>query len=206
MEVVEHIPTLTAFQKKGQFKAGDMFWTSNPSSRDGEYWPHFDEWLILMRKHYPRVGIYLDVSYVGTVKRHQPLRPAQHGNIKAVVFSLSKPFGVYKHRIGGFYSRRPSGIFAANKWFNNLFSVRLGHELMQRHAVDDLPKRYAWAQERAIKQLQAEGHLPQDAEAANVVLLARSTTGPAEFKRADGYYRYCIKPTIEQIVNQGDTR
>lgn len=167
----------------GDFRRGDRFFVSDPSGIDGEYWEHFDGFARLLNAMYPYVGIVLDVSYVGTVQRHRRLIAARHPNVAAVAFSLSKPFGVYGHRLGGCFSRRPMGSLHGNRWFKNYFSIELGRRLLERYAVDDLPRRYApaqaWALERAIQ----AGLLPAETVPANVVLLAVSHDGPAEYRR-----------------------
>jgi hypothetical protein len=199
MEVVEHRRNLSEVNGY-DFSPTDMFWVSNPSAIDGEYWDELDEWLITMERRHPQVRIYLDVTYIGAVRIHRPLYPARHPNIAAVIFSLSKPMGVYYHRIGGVFSRRPVGTLWGNAWFKNLFSIELGRVLMERYTVDDLPRRYAPVQAEAVRRLITDGTLPSEANPSNVVLLARSPIGTKEYQRAEGNYRFCLTPTILNLI------
>jgi hypothetical protein len=179
-----------------------MFFISNPSALDGEYWKGFDAFAETLRAYYPKVGIVLDVSYVGTVQRHVLMSASRHPNVRAVVFSLSKPFGVYHHRIGGCFSREPVGTLYGNQWFKNVFSIELGQKLMESYPVDALPKKYAAAQQATIaKAIKAE-LMSADTLPSNVVLLARSSTGPVEYRRASGHYRYCLSPGFDAWIKE----
>jgi hypothetical protein len=197
IEVVIHDPDLEKLVQSCRFMPGDLFFVSNPSAIDGEYRKDFDAFALTMRAYYPSVGIVLDVSYVGTVQRHRLLWASRHPNIRAVVFSLSKPFGVYNHRIGGCFSRQEVGTLYGNRWFKNHFSIELGRQLMEKYAVDALPKKYAAAQQAVIEKGVEAGVLPAETIPCNVVLLARSAAGPAEFLRAPGHYRYCLTPGFD---------
>lgn len=128
---------------------GDQFYISQPSAIDGNVWEDFDAFARALNEARPSAQIMLDLTYVGCVAR--PFRvKADHPNVAAVFFSLSKPFGVYYHRIGGCLSREPYDGLYGNKWFKNLLSLGLGTELMKRHGVHDLPRKYQPLQERAI--------------------------------------------------------
>lgn len=181
----------------GDFRRGDLCFISNPSAVDGEYWEGFDGFARTLQAYYPFVGIVLDVSYQGTVQRHRPIEASRHPNVRAVVFSLSKPFGVYGHRVGGCFSRQEIGTLYGNKWFKNYFSIELGRSLMERYPVDALPKKYAAGQRAVIERAIASARLPAEAVPSNVVLLARSALGDAEYRRAPGTYRYCLTPGLE---------
>ena len=75
----------------------------------------------------------------------------------AVIFSLSKPFGVYYHRIGGVLTRAEVPTLRGHLWFKNLFSLHLGERLMAAHGARELPARYAALQQRALNRAIASG-------------------------------------------------
>lgn len=178
----------------------ELFFVSLPSAIDGEYWPDFDEFCETLARWNPEINIVVDVTYVGAAKKLQPLHLSRYPNVSAVVFSLSKPFGVYYHRIGGVVSRQPIETLWGNLWFKNLFSLQLGTELMRRYPVEYLPNRYAAVQRQAISDAIVRGELPADTQASNVVLLARSATGVSDMRRAPDKYRYCLTPDMARTI------
>lgn len=184
------------------YEHGDIFWVSMPSALDGEYWNEFTVWLSQMQLHHPDVKIYVDATYVGAVRSSQPFFAYEYPNVEAVVFSLSKPFGgTFYHRIGGAFSRSPiKTLMPVTKWFKDVSALVLGARLLERYRVNEIPKRYTLLQQDAIKIAKDAGQLPSDAVASNVVILARSSEGPEEFRRADGYYRYCLTPIMTKLM------
>jgi histidinol-phosphate/aromatic aminotransferase/cobyric acid decarboxylase-like protein len=202
MSVIAHPRSIEA-AKSRRFRPGDVFWISHPSAIDGEYWDGLDGWLSEMSRRHPKVRVFLDVTYQGAVKRVHRLSPAAHPNVAAVVFSLSKPFGVYYHRVGGVFCREPVESLWGNLWFKNLFSIHLGLELMRRHSVSDLAHRYASTQEKIHRDLVAAGTLPPQSIPSNVVLLARNGTGQEAHRRAEGHYRFCLSPAMDKLINGG---
>lgn len=186
------------------FGDNDVFWISNPSSIHGDYWDELDTFLARMDEHNPDVEIYLDVTYQGCVSRLRPQDFSVHPNVRAVVFSLSKPFGVYYHRIGGVYARSPIDSLYGNRWFKNLFSIKLGEALMSAYAVDELPKLYAGLQAEMVAQLIERGELPPNAEPCNIILLARASGAVdqrfEEFYRGEGFHRFCLTPSLSAVA------
>jgi hypothetical protein len=182
----------------------DVWWISDPSSIDGDHWPALPQFLDALGRCWPRVRVFVDMIYIGCVRELSPISPSRHPNVAAVVFSLSKPFGVYRHRIGGVYSRQPIRSLEGNRWFNNIFSVELADALMARYAVTEIPRRYAVIQARIVDALRGAGALPAEAVPCNVLLLARSPTGDPAFARVAGeHYRYCLTPELDAAVRGG---
>jgi hypothetical protein len=196
--------------RTGDFSSGDQFWISNPSAIDGCAWPELDAFIDAMRAHAPGVRIFLDATYIGATKTKVVMEPARHTNVAAVVFSLSKPMGVYYHRVGGCMSRTPIGTLWGNLWFKNLFSLKLGTALMKKYGVTELPSKYAAIQARVLEAGIAQGLAPAEARASDVVLLAHAKlTGEsakrwAELERAPGAQRFCLTPGMDEIVNGSD--
>jgi hypothetical protein len=206
MQVLVHPRSVDA-ARSGDFADGDQFWISNPSAIDGCVWPELDAFIDAMRAHAPGVRVFLDATYVGATKTKVAMELARHANVAAVVFSLSKPMGVYYHRVGGCLSRAPIGTLWGNLWFKNLFSLKLGTALMKKHAVTELPSKYAAVQARVLEAGIAKGLAPAEARASDVVLLAHAKLADesakrwTELERAPGAQRFCLTPGMDEIVN-----
>ncbi len=128
----------------------DQFYISQPSAVDGMVWDEFEFFAAELARKQPTAELMLDLSYVGCVARQFTVN-ANHPNVAAIFLSLSKPAGVYYHRIGGMFSRREYlGLFG-NKWFKNLTALSIGTEFMTRFSVHELPRKYYPIQQRAIE-------------------------------------------------------
>jgi hypothetical protein len=95
-----------------------------------------------------------------------------------VVWSLSKPFGVYYHCIGGLIARAEIPTLRGHHWFKNLFSVQLGERLMAAHPAGELPARYRDRQHEALERTRAAGLVAADARPSDVVMLAHASWTP----------------------------
>jgi hypothetical protein len=194
-----------------QVGARHQFYISQPSAIDGNVWADFDAFAAALYRQQPQADLMLDLTYVGCVARPFAVS-AQSPNVQAIFFSLSKPMGVYYHRIGGLLSRREYPGLFGNKWFKNLLSLRLGTALMQRYGVHALPARYA-ALGQAPAIARARKTLGLDLQAADVFLLATGAKPEDENNITDlqSYLlrggageeklRLCLTPTIAQLVN-----
>jgi hypothetical protein len=203
MQVVTHERSADA--ARHVYDDGDQFWISNPSAIDGNVWTGFDAFVEEMRARNPGVRIFLDVTYVGATKTPVRLEPARHPNVAATIFSLSKPFGVYYHRIGGVVSREPIATLHGSLWFKNLLSLKIGETLMTRFGPTDLPRQYAYLQEHVLARAKAAGRAPASARTSEVVLLAHAGEGAVEFRRAPGRYRFCLQDGMERML-KGELR
>ena len=153
----------------GAIDRGGMFWISQPSAIDGLVWPHFDDFALKLAETQPTAQLVPDLTYVGSVARAfrvELTAPIIH----AIVFSHSKPFGGYYHRIGGVLARRERPSLFGNRWFKNLLSLAWGTEMMRRHGVHELPRRYRPVQEEAARRCGEA--LGIELKAADVSLLA----------------------------------
>jgi hypothetical protein len=146
-----------------------QFWISQPSAIDGTVWPHFDAFAAALAEARPTAELVPDLTYVGSVARDYRIALTAP-NIQALVISHSKPFGGYYHRVGGVLARRERPSLFGNRWFKNLLSLAWGTEMMRRHAVHHLPRRYRPVQEEAAKRCGVA--LGIDLQAADVSLLA----------------------------------
>ncbi|MET1110737.1 MAG: hypothetical protein ABWX67_04330 [Allosphingosinicella sp.] len=131
-----------------------QFWISQPSAIDGGIWPHFEAFAAAVAETGRGARLIPDLTYVGSVARDYRIAldsPA----IPSVVISHSKPFGGYYHRVGGVLARREHPSLFGNKWFKNLLSLAWGTEMMDRHGVFDLPRKYRPVQEEAVRRVAA---------------------------------------------------
>ena len=187
--------------------ADAQVWISQPSSIDGEIWPHFDEFMGTMAAMRPDVQIIPDLSYVGSVA-HPYQIVLDYDNVPAFVISQSKPFGGYYHRCGGVFSRSERGTLFGNRWFKNLTSLAWGVEMMKAHAVHDLPRRYRAQQERATRligrRLGIEGLAPAG---VSVLATAPVPVDPSPLLSAlirgvgdDRQLRVCVTPTMTRLI------
>ena len=146
-----------------------QFWISQPSAIDGMVWPHFEAFAAALAGARPTAELVPDLTYVGSVARDYSIS-LDAPNIGSIVFSHSKPFGGYYHRVGGVLARRERPSLFGNRWFKNLLSLAWGTEMMRRHDVYALPRRYRPAQEEAARRCGKA--LGIELQAADVSLLA----------------------------------
>ena len=177
---------------------GDVFWISQPSAIDGNVWPGFDAFLAWMRECMEGTRVVVDLTYVGAVASEHRIH-VDHPSVQALVFSLSKPFGVYYHRIGGLLARAEVPTLQGHLWFKNLFSVHLGERLLRTHPARDLPARYAGLQRETLARAVRAGEVPPGTRPSDVVLLAHAPGPAGEFAgyaRGDGL-RFCLSPGMD---------
>ena len=187
---------------------GAQFWLSQPSAIDGAVWEPFGEFLALMAAEAPHAAVIPDLSYVGSVARAFEV-PLDFANVPAFVVSQSKPFGGYYHRVGGVFARAEWPSLFGNKWFKNLQSLAWGLEMMARHDVFALPRRYRAVQEAACAQV-AERLGVAGLAAADVGLLgvapAPADAAPlvASVLRGSGrerVVRLCLTPAMTVLID-----
>ncbi|MGZ8286621.1 MAG: hypothetical protein ACXW27_06240 [Allosphingosinicella sp.] len=185
-----------------------QFWISQPSAIDGMVWPHFEAFVAATAEAGRGARIVPDLTYVGSVAREYRIAldsPA----IPAVVISHSKPFGGYYHRVGGILARREHPSLFGNKWFKNLLSLAWGTEMMRRHAVFDLPRKYRPVQEEATHRVAAllglDGLVPAD-----VLLLATAEphdrlppllANVLRGSPAERVVRLCLTPAMTCLID-----
>jgi len=187
-----------------------LFCLSQPSAIDGNIWHDANAFLAALsaRSEMPRV--IMDMTYVGAI----PAPPEEKFDlncpaIRHVVFSLSKPFGVYYDRIGGVFCRETDlGLFG-NMWFKNLMALQLGCVLMERHDVFDLPAKYRALQ--ATQTLLTGTALQASLKPADVFLLATGLPAPgmepamADYLRRppddpEACLRVCLTPGMAKAI------
>src|SRR6185436_11758135 len=104
-----------------------VWFISNPSARDGNVLPDRLIADLLDAGH----RVVYDLAYLGTTDRCE--FDLRHEGIDAALVSLSKPYGLFSHRIGLSLFRRPVPSLIANElWFKNIFGLKLATEVLTR--------------------------------------------------------------------------
>ena len=185
----------------------DQFYISQPSGVDGIVWDEFDSFALAMHRKAPSAELMLDLSYVGCVAKEFVVN-ADHPNIGAIFLSLSKPAGVYYHRIGGMVSRKEYPGLFGNKWFKNLSSLSIGTEFMSRFGVHELPRKYSPVQQLVIRQVNQS--LGLELIAADIFLLGvgKPSNFPSDLERyllrgskGEQKVRVCLTPLMAHTIN-----
>jgi hypothetical protein len=194
-------------QVPAQLPPHGQFWISQPSAIDGTVWPHFEAFASAMAANAPGVALFPDLTYVGSVAR--PYRIVlDTPNVPAVVISHSKPFGGYYLRVGGVLARTESASLFGNRWFKNLQSLAWGVEMMDRHDVFALPRRYRPIQETVCAQIAARLGVV-GLQPADVTLLATAPvpTEPSPLIQSvlrgggrDRCVRLCLTPAMAAAI------
>ncbi|MEZ5681102.1 MAG: hypothetical protein R3E14_07355 [Erythrobacter sp.] len=174
-----------------------QFWISQPSAIDGAVWQHFDSFARGLAETRPDIALVPDLTYVGNVARAFEIA-LDLPNVAHLVFSHSKPFGGYYHRVGGVFAREECPSLFGNKWFKNLLSLAWGSAMMDRFDVRELPRRYAGAQAEAVRRigqlLGVQGLVPAD-----VCLLATAPVQETDSPLIQTLHRGCEKERVVRI-------
>lgn len=176
-----------------------LFFISAPSAIDGNVWSEFNEFISKM----PENTVVVDVTYVGAIgpgfEKFNLNQPA----VRAVVFSLSKPFGAYYDRIGGVFMRQEDlGLFG-NRWFKGLTGLRLGTRLMQDNDVFAMHRLYSPLQTSKAKEVGIA--LGIALTPSDVFILAHATSSATygeigEYLNRAGSVRICLTPGMAGAI------
>lgn len=163
---------------------GEMWFVSNPSALDGN-WVSDEIW-----DEFTSSGnqIVYDAAYAGLT--HGRTVDVSSPNIRAVLTSPSKQFGVFRYRNTGVaYSRDPVSSMYGTKWFKDVPALLDTLKLYETFSMSDLPQTYRPVQKiicQALSEL-AEG----ETTPSDVLLLAhgQKLRQPTmqKFKRANGF-------------------
>ncbi len=185
----------------------EQFYISQPSAIDGFVWEDFDDFAAELNRRVPTAEIMLDLSYVGCVAREFIVK-AYFPNVAAIFLSLSKPAGVYYHRIGGVYARKEYlGLFG-NKWFKNIASLAIGTSFMSQFGVHELPRKYRAVQKCVIEHINHQLRLAL--QPADIVLLGvgEASASPSDIERyllrgpkGEQKVRVCLTPLMAHTIN-----
>jgi len=186
-------------------KTGKWF-ISNPSARDGN---------IISNKRINEIcdkgnTVYLDLAYVGSTREHK--FDVSHENIRTIFLSFSKPYGIFRFRVGFTLSRNPLESLYGNKWFKDISRVLTAVKIAEEIGPKVLHERYEEKQRVIINKIN-EKHglnmLPSDVLLLGNIskrdgekLSSKKKNTIAEFERA-GAYRFCLTPYYEEFEMGG---
>ncbi len=179
--------------------AKPCYWfISNPSARDGNIIPDSFIQGLLKKNH----KLVLDFAYVGTTRKH--VFDANHPNILAVVLSFSKPYGVFRFRMGGFlFTRGEIPSLYGNKWFKDVSRLIQALVLAERIGPRKLHSIYGPIQKKIVQGINAAHGLslrPSDS-----FLLANCSLDAGKIKTElqpfirGSRFRFCLTPYFEDI-------
>lgn len=163
---------------------------SNPSARDGNIINNDEINEACEAGH----KIIYDATYVGLTDPH--LFDLENKNIIAVLISLSKPFGLYYHRIGFTFTRGEMKTLEVNKWFKNILSLRIAKDVLDGIGETELVKKYRSLQLSAVKQMEEELEIHAKPSQALLLANAKNGTVPETFDNYSRHhnYRFCLTP------------
>jgi hypothetical protein len=187
----------------GALKEGVWF-ISNPSAKDGNILPNgkINEIADLGHK------IILDLAYAGSTRPYK--FNVSHKNIEKVVMSFSKPYGLFRFRIGFTFSRNEIPSLYGNKWFKDVQRFILAAKVAEEIGPSKLYPIYNPRQKEIVSHLNNKFGLrlrPSDA------LLIANFYGTDKlsdeqkriiepFKRGGGF-RFCLTPYYEELEKGG---
>ena len=187
----------------GQMGWNHLVFLSQPSAIDGNVWKDCNEFLASITM--PNC-VVMDVTYVGAIpegavnERFNLNLPC----VRNVVFSLSKPFGLYYDRVGGVFCREEDMGLFGNKWFKNLTSLSLGTIMMERSDVFAMATKYAEQQKLAVAMISAR--LGFTLTPSDVFILATAESAPDAAmdtylrRPATGKLRLCLTPDMAKQI------
>ena len=182
---------------------GSVCFISNPSARDGNILSNE-----FIHKVCKNCRVVLDLAYAGMTRPYK--FDVSNKNIIAVVMSLSKPYGVFRFRIGGFaFTRRPVPSLYANKWFKDVPALLTALKLVEEIPPGSLYKKYSEVQRRVLLKIRDDTKLP--IEPSDVFLLGylkpfadmhltlEQKRIIAKYDRDNWGHRFCLTPYFEMV-------
>lgn len=195
-----NIKTIEVNEKKALEIKNKYFFISNPSARNGNIIKN--EFIKNLCEHNNK--IILDLAYVGMTEFYE--FDVCHKNIIAVVMSLSKPYGVFRFRLGGFlFSRKSYESLYANKWFKDVPRLLTTLKLVEEIEPGSLYNKYKSIQKQIIREINREHNI--ELEEADVLLLANIDHKKINLKEKEAFkdfrrgenYRFCLTPYFEKF-------
>lgn len=180
------------------------YWfVSNPSARDGNIIPN--EFIEELCDNGHKVA--LDLAYAGSTEPYE--FNLGNENVEKIFLSFSKPYGIFRFRIGFTFSREPVDSLYANKWFKDVPRLMTAAKLVEKVPPGSLVKKYKPVQREIVKEINDEfgfGMIPSDAILLGYLPAGRANDLSKEkvelisnFRRGDNY-RFCLTPYFEKMV------
>jgi len=203
MKVIIHNSFLDAVEEGNE---NTVWFVSNPSALNGNF-VHPTFITSLCNKG---VKVVLDLSYAGST--HPYTYDVSNENILAVILSQSKPYGVFRFRMGGFlYSREEIPSLFGNKWFKDPLRMLQSLKLVEDLGFHFLYRKYKYVQEESIAKINNEYELPispsdalligyiEPSDIRSIDVKHRSMIEP--YLRGRKHYRFCLTPHFEWRVD-----
>ena len=146
--------------------AAACWFISNPSARDGCLLPRGLMEELAGRGH----RLIVDFAYLGATDPSLVMFDASDPAIEAVVLSLSKPYGLFRWRVGYLWSRTEIQTLYANKWFKDVGRHLLGLKVLEEIGPAALWSRYVDRQREIVEQLARDHGAP--IRASDALILA----------------------------------
>jgi len=196
---------LTPVFTKDMDLAPNYFILSNPSAINGNIDNESIEDLLIYGHK-----LVIDFSYLGSTKKH--VYDITHKNIKTVILSMSKPYGMFRYRTGFVFSREPISNLYGNKWFKDDLRLLQVLRVLQQHPPGSLYAKYVKWQKEIVDEL-SKAYDFEIYPSSSVILANKPIVSklelPAEiagilpkFRRGD-YYRFCLSPLFEILREEG---
>lgn len=179
-------------------KQGEVWFVSNPSAVDGN-WIQRDTWNRFVAAGH---DIVYDAAYVGLTPDGSV--DVSASNIRAVLTSPSKIFGVFRYRATGItYTREPAKSLYGTKWFKDIEALLDTLKLYESFDQHELASLYRKRQEHIVRSL--EDYAGVDIQPSDVLLLAHTAHQLSSkfdrYKRGDTY-RFGLTKLFEDIEPQ----
>lgn len=176
-------------------KEGEVWFVSNPSAVDGNWIDHTIWQQFVAAGH----EIVYDAAYVGLTESGQVDVSAP--NIRAVLTSPSKIFGVFRYRATGItYTREAVHSLHGTKWFKDIEALIQTLKLYESFEQNELASTYRQRQKHIVEALSS--YTGADIQSCDVLLLAHYDGRlPATFdayKRGNGY-RFGLTKLFEDV-------
>ena len=174
---------------------GEVWFISNPNAVDGD-WVQSELWQDFIAAGHE---IVYDAAYVGLTEKQAIDVTAP--NIRAVLTSPSKIFGVFRHRYTGVtYTREPVKALYGTKWFKDVPGLLDTLKLYETFDNSQLADKYRGIQHEICEALTRK--LGRAVIPSDTLLLAKSTLDPvdeslAQFQRGANY-RFGLTKLFEQ--------
>lgn len=160
--------TVASLEEAGEPVKGRIWFVSNPSATDGN-WHDQEAWQEFIAAGH---DVVYDAAYVDLTADEHPL-DVSADNIKAVITTPSKAFGVFWNRLTGVtYTREPIISLIDTMWFKNVPALMDTLMLYETFEANQLPRQYSKQQQKIC---QALGELVgKDISPSDTLLLAHT--------------------------------
>lgn len=176
-------------------KPGEVWFVSNPSATDGN-WIDRTTWEAFVNAGHEIVydAAYVGLTQNGTVDVSAP-------NIRAVLTSPSKIFGVFRYRATGItYTREPVKSLYGTKWFKDIGALLDTLQFYESFEQNELARMYREQQAHITAALSR--YIQADIQPSDVLLLANYTGKlPAAFDafKRGKVYRFGLTKLFEDF-------